>query len=68
MADTIGVKIGVDGEREFKQALSNINTQMRVLGSEMKLVESQFSNQDKSVQALTARNAALQNHLKDKTK
>lgn len=63
MADTIGVKIGVDGEREFKQALSNINTQMRVLGSEMKLVESQFSNQDKSVQALTARNAALQKSI-----
>ena len=40
MADSIGIKIGVDGEREFKSALASINSQMKVLGSELKLVES----------------------------
>ena len=59
MADNIGIKIGVDGEREFKSALASINSQMKVLGSELKLVESQFSSQDHSVEALTARNQAL---------
>ena len=38
MADNFGVKIGVEGEKEFKRALADINSQMKVLGSEMKLV------------------------------
>ena len=40
MADNFGLKIGVEGEKEFKKALSDINSQFKVLGSEMKLVES----------------------------
>ena len=63
MASTIGIKLGVDGEREFKSALTDINAQLRLLGSEMKLVDSQFSKSDKSIQALTARNNALQNSI-----
>ena len=39
MADNFGLKIGVEGEKEFKKALSDINSTMKVLGSEMKLVE-----------------------------
>ena len=42
MADKFGLKIGLEGEREFKKALADINRSFRVLGSEMKLVESQF--------------------------
>jgi phage-related minor tail protein len=59
MADNFGLKIGVEGEKEFKKALSDINSTMKVLGSEMKLVESSFDKQDKSVQALTSRNEVL---------
>ena len=59
MADDFGLKIGVDGEREFKAALRDINQQFKVLGSEMKLVESQFDKQDRSVSALTSRNEVL---------
>ena len=54
-----GLKIGIDGEREFKAALRDINQQFKVLGSEMKLVESQFNKQDRSVSALTSRNEVL---------
>ena len=40
MADSdFGLKIGIEGEREFKAALKDINQQFKVLGSEMKLVE-----------------------------
>ena len=46
MADNFGLKIGVEGEKEFKKALSEINGTMKVLGSEMKLVESSFDKQD----------------------
>ena len=63
MADNFGVKIGVEGEKEFKRALADINSQMKVLGSEMKLVESSFDSQDKSVEALTARNQVLNKNI-----
>ena len=59
MADNFGLKIGVEGEKEFKKALADINQSFKVLGSEMKLVESEFDKQDKSVAALTARNEVL---------
>ena len=59
MPDDFGLKIGIEGEREFKAALKDINQQFKVLGSEMKLVESQFDKQDRSVSALTARNEVL---------
>ena len=63
MADNFGLKIGVEGEKEFKKALSDINSQMKVLGSEMKLVDSAFDSQDKSVEALTARNNVLNKNI-----
>lgn len=54
MADNFGLKIGVEGEREFKKALAEINQSFKVLGSEIKLVSSQFDKNDKSVQALSS--------------
>lgn len=42
MADDFGLKIGLEGEKEFKKALSEINQSFKVLGSEMKVVQSQF--------------------------
>ena len=35
MADTIGIKIGIDGEKEFKSAIAAINAQMKTFSSEM---------------------------------
>lgn len=63
MADTFGLKIGLEGEKEFKKALAEINQSFKVLGSEMKLVESQFSKSDNSVEALTARNQVLNKEI-----
>lgn len=66
-----GLKIGVEGEKEFKNALRDINQSFKVLGSEMKLIESQFDRQDKSVEAVTARNQLLNKEMdaqKDKIK
>ncbi len=59
MADNFGLKIGLEGEKEFKKALADI----KVLGSEMKLVSSQFDKNDKSVQALSARNSVLNKEI-----
>ncbi|HCB91889.1 MAG TPA: phage tail protein, partial [Ruminococcaceae bacterium] len=63
MADNFGLKIGVEGEKEFKKALSDINQSFKVLGSEMTLVTSQFDKQDKSVQAAAARNEVLNKQI-----
>ena len=60
MADlSFGLKIGLEGEREFKRAITDINREMRVLGSEMKLVASSFDKNDKSAESLTVRNQVL---------
>lgn len=59
MADTFGLKIGLEGEKEFKSQLREIDQSFKVLGSEMKLVDSQFEKNEKSVESLTTRNSVL---------
>lgn len=59
----IGIKFGAEGEQEFKKALNEINQAYKVLGSEMKLVQSQFDKNDNSVEALTARNETLNKQI-----
>jgi len=61
--ENFGLKIGLEGEKEFKSQLNEINQSFKVLGSEMKLVESQFDKNDNSVQALTARNEVLEKSI-----
>src|SRR5699024_9128400 len=63
MADNFGRKVGVEGEREFKKSLREINQRFRVVGSEMKLVTSEFYRKDKSIKAITARNAVLNKEI-----
>ena len=58
-----GIRLGIEGEREFKKGLKDINDTMKVLGSEMTLVSSKFDKQDKSVQALNARNSVLNKEI-----
>ena|GEM_PF-2232744 len=58
-----GLRIGIEGERDFKAALREINQSFKVLGSEMQLVTSQFDKNDKSVQSLTSRNAVLRKEI-----
>ena len=59
MATDIGPKIGIQGEAEFRRELNNINTGIKTLGSEMKLVTSEFINNENSVEALTKKNDVL---------
>lgn len=61
-----GLKIGLEGEKEFKNALRDINQSFKVLGSEMKLVSSEFDKQDKSVAAVAARNEVLNKAIEDR--
>jgi len=61
--DNFGLKIGVEGEKEFKKALSDINQSFKVLGSEMKLVESEFGKNENGVQSLTSKNEVLNKQI-----
>jgi phage-related protein len=63
VADDFGLKIGIEGEKEFKNAIREINQSFKVLGSEMNLVASQFDKQDKSVEAVAARNRVLSKEI-----
>ena len=59
MAVDIGPKIGIDGEAEFRKELSNINQQIKTLGSEMKAVTSAFDAGDSAEEALAAQTGVL---------
>ena len=63
LADNFGLKIGLEGEKEFKKALAEINQNFKVLGSEMKLVSSEFAKNDTSIEALSARNQVLNKEI-----
>ena len=63
MAVDIGPRIGIDGEKEFRQELQNINQQLRTLGSEMKAVTSAFEDGDKSEEALAAQTDVLNRQI-----
>lgn len=68
MANDFGLRVGVDGEAEFKRALKEINTEMRTLGSEAKLVASQFDDNDKSIAAMTERSKVLSKQIDEQKK
>lgn len=63
MSVDIGPKIGIDGEKEFRQELQNINQQLRTLGSEMKAVTSSFEAGDRSEEALAAQTDVLNRQI-----
>ena len=63
MADSFGVKMGIEGEKEFKNALKEINAAFKVLGSEMNLVTSQFDKNEKSIESLTSKNEVLNKEI-----
>ena len=64
MADTdFGFKIGLEGEKEFKKAIADINQSFKVLGSEMNLATSAFDKNDKSAKSLAARNRVLNKEI-----
>ncbi len=57
------MRIGIEGEKAFKDALRDINQSFKVLGSEMQLVTSQFDKNDSSVRTLAARNEVLNKEI-----
>ena len=65
MAEKIymGATIGLDGEKEFKKAVSSINSDTRVLASEMKKVTSAYNENGNSLEALQKKDIVLNKQL-----
>lgn len=55
----ISAKFVVDGEKEFKAAISSINSELKNAKSALELVEQQYKGQEMSTEALTAKLDAL---------
>lgn len=63
MPVNIGPKIGIDGEKEFRQNLNSISQQLKTLGTEMKAVTSAFDANDKSQENLANQSQVLTKQL-----
>lgn len=60
---TVGAKVVLDGEKEYKQALSELNTGNRTLATEMKKLQAEFKGNADSTEALTRKGDLLQRQL-----
>lgn len=57
---TIGAGIALDGEKEFKRALTEINSGLKVTSSELVLLSAKYADNGNSIAALTSKNQALE--------
>lgn len=63
MSGGFGGAVKLTGEQTYRQALTRISQNLREVGSEMKVVSSQYAKSDTSQAALTARTEALNNKM-----
>ena len=59
----IKTKVAIEGEKEYRQALSEINNGLKVLSSEMKLATAQFVENADGIEALTAKGDILERQM-----
>ena len=62
---TAGAKVVLDGENEYKQALTSLNNGNRVLASEMKKLQAEYKGNSDSVEFLTKKGDLLNRQLLD---
>ena len=68
MAGSFGGTIKLQGESEYKKALKDITGNLKVLGSEMKVVTSQYDRNDTSAENLTQQNTVLNKKIEEQKK
>lgn len=68
MAADISVKVGVDGEREFKKSMQDIVQTSKTLASEMKLVESGFDKNTSAQKKAKAQAEVLTKQIENQQK
>lgn len=60
---TINTDFKISGEQEYRRSISEINNGLKVLNSEMRLTESQYQGNAKSIDALNAKNDVLERKI-----
>lgn len=58
-----GLKVGVEGEAEFKRQIREIDESLKTMGAELKSVASEYDKNDKSSKNLTAQNEVLNREI-----
>lgn len=58
---TISMRLAIDGEREFRDALAKCNSELKKTESELKLAASEYKENANSIEALVAKQKALAN-------
>ena len=66
--DTIKTRLAFDGEAEYKAACKELNSNLKLLGSEMKLVTAEYKNNATSTEALKAKQDVLQRTYNEQVK
>lgn len=61
--NTVGSRIVLEGEKEYRQALKNIQTEQKELRSEMRLCSTEFKGQENSLEALTKKHDILERQI-----
>ena len=59
----LGARVELDGEKEFKQAISSLNQGSKVLSSEMKKLQAEFKGNTESTEYLTKAGKLLEERL-----
>lgn len=59
----ISARVEIDGEREYKAALNELNNGNRVLASEMRKLQEQYKGNENSTEALAAKGELLERQL-----
>ena len=62
-SNTFGGTIKLEGEKAYREAVKQINSNLRILASEMGKVTAEFTKNDKSTTALTSRNKILNEQI-----
>lgn len=59
----VGLKLGIDGEAEFRKQINAVSTQIKTLGTEMGVVTAQFAKNASGQEALGAKTAVLNKQI-----
>lgn len=66
--DNIKTRLSVEGEKEYREACRAIDSDLKLLGTEMKVVTAQFGANAKSTEALAAKGKVLDKELDEQKK
>lgn len=68
MATDIKAKISLGGENEFQRAVKNVNSNLKELDSELKLVSKQYSENGNSIEAYVKKKEILNKKIEEQSK